>query len=139
MYLVDTNVVSELRKRGRSDPGVAAFIQYTMERSLPRYLSVISIGEMRRGAASLRCRGDAPQAVLVENWLESILYDYRGFVLPVTEEIGHTWGRLRAKHKEHAIDKLIAATALVHRLVVVTRNVKDFSDTGVEVHNPFLH
>jgi predicted nucleic acid-binding protein len=77
------------------------------------------------------------QAAMLETWLGAIIADYVQNVLSVDEEIGQLWGRLRVPHPEHALDKLIAATALIHDLTVVTRNVDDFAGTGVQLLNPF--
>lgn len=139
MYLLDTNVISECRKCGGGDEGVQRFIRRTDRDQSPRFLSVITLGELQRGVKVLRHRNDARQAVLIETWLEKLKRDYAREILPVDQTICNVWARLRVPHSEHPIDKLIAATALVHRLVVVTRNVKDFSNTGVEIYNPFVH
>ncbi|WP_369597101.1 type II toxin-antitoxin system VapC family toxin [Pandoraea sp. PE-S2T-3] len=139
MYLLDTNVVSECRKSNGGDVGVQRFIRRAIRNNHPRFLSVITLGELHRGARVLRHRNDVVQASLVESWIESVKRDHDGQILSIDQTICYEWARLRVPRQEHAIDKLIAATALVHRLVVVTRNVKDFTDTGVEVHNPFLH
>jgi predicted nucleic acid-binding protein len=139
MYLLDTNVVSEFRKSGRCDVGVQRFMRHAVAGGLPRYLSVLTLGELRRGACKLRYRNDISQAALMESWVESVKHDFDGRILDINQTICNVWGRMRMSHQEHPIDKLIAATALVHQLVVVTRNVKDFTHTGVEVYNPFLH
>ncbi|ALS63151.1 recombinase [Pandoraea iniqua] len=139
MYLLDTNVISECRKASQGDAGVQRFIRHAIRHKIPRFLSVITLGELHRGARVLRHRNDTAQAVLLENWIESVKCDHAERILSIDQTICYEWARLRVPRQEHAIDKLIAATALVHRLVVVTRNVKDFTDTGVEVHNPFLH
>jgi len=76
-------------------------------------------------------------AAMLETWLGAIMADYVQSVLSVDGEIGQLWGRLRVPHPEHALDKLIAATALIHDLTVVTRNVDDFAGTGVRLLNPF--
>lgn len=139
MYLLDTNVISECRKGGGGDVGVQRFIRDTNTQGVPRYLSVITLGEMHRGALLLRHRNDLRQAALVDNWVESVRSDHVRYTLPVDLNICYEWARLRVPHQQHPVDKLLAATARVHRLVVVTRNVKDFRNTGVEVYNPFLH
>ena len=139
MYLLDTNVISECRKCGGGDVAVQRFIRLTDRNKSPRFLSVVTLGELQRGVGVLRHRNDARQAALIQTWLEKLKCDYAREILPVDQTICNVWARLRVPNSEHAIDKLIAATALVHRLVVVTRNVRDFSNTGVEVYNPFLH
>jgi predicted nucleic acid-binding protein len=137
MYLVDTNVVSEVRKRGRADKGVVAFFRKAAQDDADLYLSVVTIGELRRGVEIIRHRGDRPQATRLENWLNGVLREFASNILAVDEEIGQLWGRLRVPHPEHSLDKLIAATALIHDLTVVTRNVDDFAATGARVLNPF--
>ena len=137
MYLVDTNVVSEIRKKERSNKGVRAFFRQAVKSDIGLYLSVVTIGELRRGVEIVRHRGDVAQAAALEAWLTAVLNEFAQNILPVDEDIGQVWGRLRVPHPEHALDKLIAATGLIHDLTVVTRNVDDFSPTGVRVLNPF--
>lgn len=137
MYLVDTNVVSEIRKKERSNKGVRAFFRQAVKSDIGLYLSVVTIGELRRGVEIVRHRGDVAQAAALEAWLTAVLNEFAQNILPVDEDIGQLWGRLRVPHPEHALDKLIAATGLIHDLTVVTRNVDDFSPTGVRVLNPF--
>ena len=137
MYLVDTNVVSEIRKRDKANRGVAAFFGQAARDDVDLYLSVVTVGELRRGVELIRHRGDKAQATRLENWLAGVLQEFGRHILPVDQETGQVWGRLRVPHHEHALDKLIAATALIHDLTVVTRNVDDFVGTGVRVLNPF--
>jgi predicted nucleic acid-binding protein len=137
MYLLDTNVISESRKGGGGNEGVQRFMRMTDRRSAQRFLSVITIGELQRGVKMLRYRNDVRQASLIESWLAKLELDYASDILPIDLTICHVWARMRVPNSEHSIDKLIAATALVHKLIVVTRNVKDFSSAGVEVYNPF--
>ncbi|TAM50999.1 MAG: type II toxin-antitoxin system VapC family toxin [Paraburkholderia sp.] len=137
MYLVDTNVISEVRKRERADKGVAAFFRKAAQDDVDLYLSVVTIGELRRGVEIIRHRGDKSQATRLETWLDGVLREFGQNVLPLDGEMGQLWGRLRVLHPEHALDKLIAATALIHDLTVVTRNVDDFAGTGTRVLNPF--
>lgn len=138
MYLLDTNVISECRKCGGGDAGVQRFMRRANREKAARYLSVITLGELQRGVRVLRHRNDVKQAALIETWLETLKCDYAREILPIDQTICNVWARLRVPNSQHAIDKLIAATALVHELIVVTRNVKDFSDTGVKTYNPFL-
>jgi hypothetical protein len=137
VYLIDTNVISEVRKRERANKGVRAFFRQAARQETDLYLSVVTVGELRRGVELIQHRGDHAQAAILATWLESVLCEFAQHILSVDEEIGQTWGRLRAPHPEHALDKLIAATALIHDLTVVTRNVEDFAGTGVRLLNPF--
>ncbi|WP_414440033.1 type II toxin-antitoxin system VapC family toxin [Burkholderia sp. 22PA0106] len=137
MYLVDTNVISEVRKRDRADKGVTAFFRKAAQDDVDLYLSIVTIGELRRGVEIIRHRGDKAQATRLEKWLVGILQEFDQNILAADEEVGQLWGRLRVPHPEHALDKLIAATALIHDLTVVTRNVEDFTGTGARVLNPF--
>jgi predicted nucleic acid-binding protein len=102
-----------------------------------RIAAVVMVGELRRGVELIRQRGDASQARQLEAWLQIVLTEYADCILPVDEDIAQLWGRLRVPHHEHALDKQIAATALIHDLTVVTRNQRDFEEAGVQVLNPF--
>ncbi|SAL25535.1 PilT domain-containing protein [Caballeronia peredens] len=137
MYLADTNVISETRRPDRTNEGVRAFFRQAWLDRNDVHLSVVTVGELRRGVDLLRHRGDVAQAKTVETWLKDVLRRYDGKILPVSRQISEVWGRLRAPHPEPALDKLIAATAMFYGLTVVTRNVRDFSRTGVKILNPF--
>jgi toxin FitB len=137
MYLLDTNIISELRKRDRANPGINRFFRQIAEQEIVTYLSVITIGELRRGVDMIQHRGDFTQAKSLETWLEVILDRYAENILDFGREEAQLWGRLRVPHPENALDKQIAATALVYDLTLVTRNVKDFTATGVTLLNPF--
>jgi len=137
VYLVDTDVISEVRKRDASNPGVHAFFQRAREEETDLYLSVVTIGELRQGVERIRYRGDKPQAQRLERWLLEITTMYQDRILALDEETAHVWGRLRVPNPENPLDKQIAATALIHDLVVVSRNVSHFASTGVRVLNPF--
>ncbi|CAG9164941.1 Toxin FitB [Cupriavidus laharis] len=137
MFLADTNVISEVRKRQRANKGVLAFFHQAAKDNAAIYLSVVTVGELRRGVELIRWRGDAQQAAMLEAWLGTVLVDFAQNILPADADVGQVWGRLRVPHPEHALDKLIAATALIHDLTVVTRNVEDFAGSGVRVLNPF--
>lgn len=136
MYLVDTNVISDARKGKKANPGVQQFFQAIDAADL--YLSVQTIGEIRRGLENIRHRGDMPQAKKLEKWLDLVTTDYADRILSFDEECAQVWGRLMSPHHEHPIDKQIAAIALIHNLIVVTRNVNDFHGTNVKIENPFV-
>ncbi len=137
MYLVDTNVISESRKGTRANVGVRDFFKRAAAEQLPLFLSVVTVGELRRGVELIRHRRDTLQANRLEKWLTQLLRSYEDFILDVDSDIAQLWGRLRVPHHENALDKLIAATALIHNLTVVTRNHNDFEKTGARVLDPF--
>ena len=137
MYLLDTNVVSEARKTVRANPGVSAFFEQVVAADAAVFLSVVSVGELRRGVELIRHRGDLAQAQQLESWLALVLNDYADRVLDFDSHAAQVWGRLRVPHPENALDKQIAATALIHDLTLVTRNVRDFENCGVRLLNPF--
>ena len=136
MYLVDTNVISEARKGAKANAGVKKFFQETNAEDL--YLTVQTVGEIRRGLENIRQRGDLPQAKKLDKWLALVVSEYADRILAFDEECAQVWGRLMSPHPQHPIDKQIAAIALIHDLVVVTRNVDDFRGTGVKIMNPFV-
>jgi predicted nucleic acid-binding protein len=138
VYLIDTNVVSETRKKKKANPGVARFFDRVAASGEPVYLSVVSVGELRRGVEVIRRRGDADQARHLEAWLSTVLDQYGENILPFEADAAQVWGRLRVPDPGHELDKQIAAIALVNGLTVVTRNMADFAGTGVKVINPFL-
>ncbi|MBE9067067.1 type II toxin-antitoxin system VapC family toxin [Leptolyngbya cf. ectocarpi LEGE 11479] len=137
MYLLDTNVISELRKQEKANLGVQQFFQNVIEQNSRIYISAVTIGELRRGVDLIRYRGDQPQAELLETWLQTILNHYADQILDFTATEAQVWGRLRVPVANNAIDKQIAATALTYGLTLVTRNIKDFAGTGVPLLNPF--
>lgn len=137
MYLVDTNIISEARKRSKANKGVRAFFKQAIADETPMFISVVTVGELRRGVELIRHRGDTRQANQLEKWLEALLVEYKDSILDINQDIAQLWGRLRVPHSENALDKQIAATALIYDLTVVTRNHKDFSETGVRLLNPF--
>ena len=137
MFLVDTNVISEARKKGRAHPGVTRFFDDSRAAAHPLYLSSISVGELRRGVDLNRHRGDLQQADLLEAWLATILTEFRDRVLDFDAEAAQLWGRLRVPDPGHALNKQIAAIALINDLTVVSRNLVDFQGMAVRVKNPF--
>ena len=133
-YLLDTNIISEIRKGTRCHPNVAAWYSNLEEESL--YLSVLVLGEIRKGIEGLRGR-DAGKANVLDLWLEQLQTSFQSQILPVDTTISQEWGRLSSLHTVPVIDGLLAATATAHRLVLVTRNTRDFADLGIQLLNPF--
>jgi predicted nucleic acid-binding protein len=133
-YLLDTNVLSEWRKAG-PDPGVTEWLAGTAVDEL--FLSVVTIGEIRRGIAKLQLRHDHRQAAAYESWLASAKGLFADRLVPISVEAAEEWGHSDAYRPGSMADGLIAATAKVRGWTVVTRNVKDFDATGVRLLNPF--
>lgn len=137
MYLVDTDVISEPRKGEKANAGARAFFHNAVREDAALFVSVITIGELRRGVERIRHRGDRAQADRFERWLERVVNDYADRLLPFDADTAQVWGRLRVPNPENPIDKQIAATALIHDLAVVTRNTAHYEATGVRFLNPF--
>lgn len=135
MFLLDTNVVSEVRKGPRADPGVVDFIGRA-EHEL--FLPVQVIGELQSGVEALKQRGDLPQALRLEAWFQLILDEYSMRILPFDLQCAKVWGKLMGVNDQHIVDRQIASIALVYDLTVVTRNTTHFAGMGVRVLNPFL-
>ncbi len=136
MYLVDTNVISEARKGSRANSGVRDFFRSAQLNRHSTYISVITIGELRKGIWRVENRGNDAQELA--RWLNRLLNTYAAFILDFSIEEAQVWGRLLAGSEGHAIDKQIAATALCYDLTVVTRNSADFADTTARTLNPFV-
>lgn len=135
MYLLDTKVISELRKGGRANHGVTAFFATLAAEDI--YLSVVTIGEIRRGLENVRARGDREQAGRLEAWLDKVVTDFSDRILEFDLDCAQVWGKLMSPQPQHPIDKQIAAIALIYDLTVVTRNTDDFVSSGVRSLNPF--
>jgi predicted nucleic acid-binding protein len=138
VYLLDTDVISEIRKGERANAGVRDFFADTSRESVDLYLSVVTIGELRQGVERIRHRRDDAQAKRLERWLNRVTTIYADSILPFDEDSAHIWGRLRVPNPENPLDKQIAATALIHDLTVVTRNTQHYKPTGVRLLNPFV-
>lgn len=132
-YLLDTNVVSEARKK-KPNAGIIAWMESVPSEEI--YLSALTLGELKKGAALLR-RKDPRAAESLENWIQGIQDQFSGRILPVDEEVAAVWGELNAIRPLPVIDSLIASTAKVHGMTVVTGNEADISGLGVFVINPF--
>lgn len=135
MVLLDTNVVSELRKGARADAGVRACFDGLAERDV--HLAVHTVGELRCGVERLRGRGDAEQAARLERWLDGLVEAYVGRILTFDLDCAQVWGRLMASGPQHPLDRQSAAIALIHDMTVVTRNTAHFAGSGVRLHDPF--
>ena len=133
MILLDTMVLSELRK-AKPNAGAVTYLRSQAPDTV--FLSAITIGEIEAGIE--KQRSVVPEfAEELSHWLAQIELQFAQFILPVTPAIAKLWGRLCVQTGNKGIDNLIAATALVHNLLVVTRNVKDFEVVGVRVFDPF--
>lgn len=131
MYLLDTNIVSDTQRRLAKPTEWLASVDPTSVS-----LSVITLGEIERGIIKLR-KVDPERATRLDLWLRELRRDNADRILAVTEDVALAWGRITAGRTRGSADTLIAATALVHDLILVTRNVTDFDDTGVTVFNPW--
>jgi predicted nucleic acid-binding protein len=134
-FLLDTNVISELHKGEKCSPRVRAWYNRSGDHVL--FLSVLILGELRRGIELLR-RKDPIAARSLEKRRNELEVDYRDQILPVTAEICDLWGRLSLPAPMPAIDGLLAATALHHKLTLVTRNKRDVARSGADCFNPFV-
>ncbi len=132
-FLLDTNVVSELR---RPTPQASVLAWFESAPADDLYLSVLVLGEIQQGVARLAAR-DATQAARHGRWLARLRRDFRDRLIGVDEEIALEWGRLNAQRPLPVVDGLLAATALVRDLALVTRNVRDYRGCGVRLVNPF--
>lgn len=134
-YLLDTNVVSELRKGPRANANVTTWLDANDNGEL--WLSVVAIAELQRGIALIK-RRDPDQAHELQAWLEELVNDYDDRILPITLDIAIQWGSLGIPDPLPVLDGLIAATALERNLTVVTRNVTDIARSGAQTINPFV-
>ena len=131
MYVLDTNVVSEIR---RKNPAALAWMRSVPETD--HWLSVMTIGEVKKGILSLG-RKDKVAAAHLERWLGGLRTDYESRILPIDEDVILEWAKLTTFRSRSIQDGLIAATVIVHRMVLVTRNTADFSDLPIPMINPW--
>lgn len=122
------------------NPGVSAFFKQAKTSKQPLYLSVLTIGEIEKGIAKLIKSNDSKQAEHLKHKLQVITQEYESFIIPIDTDVSTVWGTILANTDDtNAIDKLIAATAAVYGLTVVTRNIKHIQPTGVTCLNPFTY
>ena len=133
-FLLDTNVISELRKQDKCNRGVRNWFQDAPFEDL--FISVMTTAELRRGVEKCRIT-DIPSAIILERWLNGIQISYESRILPITEEISDIWGRLSAQQPVPILDGFIAATAIYYGFTVITRNESDFQRIGIDFFNPF--
>lgn len=133
-YLLDTNVISEVTKGSRCDPNLAFWYRDLDEGQI--FLSVLVVGEIRKGIERLRSR-DSRRARALEEWLGAVRDAFGGRILPIGEAVADEWGRLSAGRTVAAVDGLLAATARVHGLILATRNTADMAGLGTALFNPF--
>jgi len=131
MYLLDTCIISEARRR---TPQAVMWLQTAQSETL--FLSVITVGEIMKGVM-MKLRTDPPAAASLLRWLDELRFVYAARILPVDDAVAIGWGRLMAEHTRSVADALIASTAKVHNKVLVTRKVADFVGTGVDVIDPW--
>jgi len=134
-YLLDTNIVSEVRKGPQCDPGVAAWWRQVDDSDV--YLSVLVVGEIRKGIELIR-RRSAERAATLERWLSELEATHGHRIVEVDHRVADQWGRMSAIRNAPTVDGLLAATAKVHRMTLVTRNLADVASLGADVLNPFL-
>ena len=133
-YLLDTNVVSELRKGERCNPAVREWFATTDADDL--YLSVLVVGELERGVERIRQR-DPKSATRLRRWLSNLSKQFEDRILPVSLPIARTWGKMGAPNPIPSVDGLLAATAEVHGLILATRNTRHIEALDIEHVNPF--
>ena len=133
-YLLDINVVSEVRKGKNAHPAVRKWWSDTEVVNI--HVSVMVLGEIRQGVERLRTK-DPLKAEEIENWLKSVTDLMGGRILVVNQKIADVWGRMGVKRTLPLVDSILAATAVAHNLTLVTRNTRDIKDTGVSYLNPF--
>lgn len=134
-YLIDTNVISELRKGDRADPAVKSWFAAIADEEI--FLSVLTIGEIRRGIESIR-RRDPEAATALDSWLARVHDVHRDRIIQIDRAVAEEWGRMNVPDPLPVVDGLLAATAKVTGLTLATRNVGDIERTGVDFVDPFV-
>ena len=132
-YLLDTNIVSETRKR-QADENLLAFIAGAHPSTL--YISVLTLGELRKGVAQ-KAASDPAAAKSLGAWIDGLEFAFADRILGIDAATARLWGELSAQRPRPVIDTLLAATAITHDLTLVTRNTTDVQDIDVKLHNPF--
>jgi hypothetical protein len=132
-HLIDTNIISEVRKGAKCDPHVAAWYESITDADI--YLSVLVVGEIRKGIERARPNNPA-QARALEKWLTEVVRSFAERILPIDQAVADEWGRMSAKRSLSTIDALLAATAKVNGMTLATRNISDVVNLGVHVLNP---
>jgi predicted nucleic acid-binding protein len=133
-YLLDTNVISELRKGERANAEVTAWFEGLADEEI--FISVLTVGEIRRGIESIR-RRDPDSAAVLDGWLARVVESHFGRIISVDRAVAEEWARLNVPDPLPVVDGLLAATAKVADLTLATRNVADIEGTGVALFNPF--
>ena len=133
-YLVDTNVISELRKGKRADAAVRRWFADVEDEEI--FLSVLTVGELRRGVEGIR-RRDPDAAARLDSWLARVVETHRDRLVPVDRLAAEEWGRMNVPDPTPVVDGLLAATAKATGMTLVTRNVADIENTGVDYLDPF--
>ena len=133
-FLVDTNVISELRKGSRCDRSVTSWFETLQPDEI--FLSVLTVGELRRGIEAIR-RRDRKQARRLDLWLQELLSSFADRILPISLEIGDAWGRLNVPDPLPVVDGLLAATAHIHGLTLATRDTGPAQRSGISYVDPF--
>ena len=133
-YLIDTNIISEVRKGNACNPRVAAWYDSIDDESI--YLSALVLGEIRKGIERARPK-EPTKAHALEKWLSTLSRSFAERILPVDRAVADEWGRMSAKRPVSTVDALLAATAKVHGMTLATRNTSHVTDLGATVLNPF--
>ena len=133
-YLIDTNIISEVRKGDRCNQHVASW--YASIDDAEIYLSVLVLGEIRTGIERARVK-DPLKSKALERWLAAVQESFADRILPVDQMVADAWGRMNAKRSVSTVDALLAATAKVHRMTLATRNISHVADLGADIFNPF--